>query len=510
MRAFMRRTGAMSNAWFKHGLWGAALVALALIVAAPTARAGPQPGVRRRAMSLFAGFLGRMNANRWDCGLDAVGHVCVDPNGSTTVGGGYWPKGTPDQYVFGSGTQVAGVVNPAAAVGWHGDTTAAFFEDPSGSHENGEQLSLIWQSANPNDLATWPRDAFVPNDPSLYDGALIGHKAASQEDVWARYWDGDPNLNAGRKHPLGVLVDERGLAWNYPSGNEDIQYWIFTITNITASSPAVYAARPDADSLSALGARFQAENNAAFAKLKSAPIPDTGYTITNAYFAFAMDADVSVAAKQNFTTAFLPFNMGIAFKSNWFAPDFLYPSLIFSPPFAPTVGEVGVKYLKSPLKNPSNPALGEIGLVLYSATVNGGAFGDAGDAVQVYRYLSGTLDPSKGDAACNYIYAAAGELPKDYHVCYIATTPNDIRFFESSGPFTLKPGESQTIAVAYIGAAPVNNPALALRSPSYIFPAPGPFPERPDSLATGNEKLTALDSIFGALSFADTAPIDGK
>ena len=72
-------------------------------------------------------------------------------------------------------------------------------------------------------------------------------------------------------------------------------------------------------------ARFQTVNNAAFAKLKSAPIPDTGYTITNAYFAFAMDADVSVAAKQNFTTAFLPFNMGIAFKSNWYAPDFLYP-----------------------------------------------------------------------------------------------------------------------------------------------------------------------------------------
>src|SRR6185295_16985419 len=126
-------------------------------LAAPAARGGPVPGVRRRTFALFSGFLGRMNVNRWDCGLAADGHVCVDPNGSTTVGGGFWPGGTPDQYVFGSGIQIAGVVDPASGFTWSGDTTAAFFEDPSGSHENGEQLSLIWQASNSADLAGWPR-----------------------------------------------------------------------------------------------------------------------------------------------------------------------------------------------------------------------------------------------------------------------------------------------------------------------------------------------------------------
>jgi hypothetical protein len=479
----------MAKARLIHALRGAALLALGLVVAAPAAPAVPKPGARR-ALTLFSGFLGRMNVNQWDCGLDATGHVCVDPNGSTTVGGGYWPQ-LPDQYVFGSGLQVAGVVNPSiAGFEWAGDTTAAFFEDPSGQHENGRPLSAIWQSTDVADFASWPRDAYVPFDNALYNPVLQGAKKASQEDVWTRYWDGDPGFNAGRPHPLGILVNQRGMAWNFPSGNEAIQYWIYTITNITASATQVYAGRPDQDSLTRLGQRFQAANNSSF----NVHIPDTGYTIVNVYVAFAMDADVSVNARQNFTTASLPFNMGIAFKSNWFAPEFVYPSTVFSPPFAPTVGEVGVKYLRSPV----DPGTGqEVGLTLYSGTVNNGAFGDAVDAKQVYRYFSGTLDPSKGDAPCNYPLQP-GQTRVQAHVCYIPTTPDDIRFFQSSGPLTLKPGESQSIVVAYIAAAPVNHPAIAARSAALVFPTGGPFPVQPNTLVNG--VLSPLDTILGALS----------
>src|SRR5437660_10554669 len=156
-----------------------------------------------------------------------------------------------------------------------------------------------------------------------------------------------------------------------------------------------------------------------------------------------MDADVSDQAKQNFTTAFLPFTMGIAFKSNWFAPRFIYPSTIFSPPFAPTVGEVGVKYLKSPLVDPADPSKGEIGLVLYSGTVNGGAFGDAANAAQVYRYMNGDLRASLGDAACNYPMSAT-QKAGDVHVCYIPTTPDDIGFFKPPVPFTLTTETTQS------------------------------------------------------------------
>ena len=102
----------MARVSVRNGLRLGALLALGLALAVQTAQATPRPRARR-VLHLFSGFLGRQNVNRFDCGLNAVGMVCVDPNGSTTVGGGFWPKGTPDQYVFGSGLQVAGILASA-------------------------------------------------------------------------------------------------------------------------------------------------------------------------------------------------------------------------------------------------------------------------------------------------------------------------------------------------------------------------------------------------------------
>src|SRR3954468_12367366 len=480
----------MARVSVRNGLRLSALVALGFALAVQTAQATPRPRARR-VLQLFSGFLGRQNVNHFDCGLNAVGQVCVDPNGSTTVGGGFWPKGLSDQYIFNSGLQLAGIVNPilyskidTVSVGpplvtdttfypWAGDTVGAFFFDPKGTTEHGDRLSLVWNSLDASDNANWPRDAFVPNDTSLYDPILIGLKAASQQDTWARYWDGNPQQNAGRKHPLGVLVDQRAMGWNFPSGNEDIIYYLYTFTNITASTGSVYAGRPDADSLTHLGARFQSLNEAAF----GVTIPDTGYTITSMYAAFAMDADVSAAARENYSTAFLPFSMGTAFKRNWYAPEMVFPTTIFGPPFAQAPGIVGVKYLKSPVV-----AGHEVGLTMFSNTINGGAFDDAQNTTQLWRYLSAKLDPTAGDAPCN-----SGGVPANTHVCFVTQASDDIRFFQSSGPMDLQPGESKTIVVAYIAAAPVNVPAIAARGPALdLRPA---FPAQPAALANNTDTL---------------------
>ena len=493
------------------GLRCATLAAVGLALAVSTAAAGPRPGARR-AVNLFSGVLGRINGNRWDCGLDNFGHICVDPNGSTTVGGGFWPKGTPDQYVFGSGMQVAGIVDPKAIlridtlpgnvidttyIKWAGDTTAAFFEDPSGTHENGDKLSLIWNSTNSSDASNWPVNAFVPNDPSLYDPLLIGRKAASQQDTWQWYWDGNPNLNAGRKHPLGIVIDQRSMVWNFPSGNEDVIYIVFKFTNVSASDRNVYIAEghpaAEADTLAALGARFKTLNEAAFALT----IPIGGYTITKAFAAFDADMDVTDQAKQNYSSAFLPFNMGFAYKGTFFCSSCVFPATIFSPPLAPTIGFVGVKYLKSPLRNPANPALGEVGLTMFSNTINGGQFDDARDATQVYRYLSANLNPAAGDAPCNVL----GGNPNAKHVCFVTQATDDIRFFQSSGPFDLAPGQSQTIVVAYMAAAPVDLPAIKNRSGSFDL-KPG-WPAQSNDLAAGRDTLRTVDRLMGAVSFSN-------
>jgi hypothetical protein len=489
----------MARVSVRNGLRLVAMVALGLALAVTAVEATPRPRARR-VLNLFSGFLGRQNVNRFDCGLNAIGMVCVDPNGSTTVGGGFWPKGTPDQYVFNSGLQLAGIVeasNAPPGFSWAGDTVGAFWFDPKGTTEHGDRLSLVWNSLDGSDNANWPRDAYVPNDTSLYNPVLIGLKAASQQDTWSRYWDGNPQNNAGRKHPLGILVDQRGMGWNFPTGNEDIIYYLYTFTNISASDPAVYAGRPDADSLVRYGTRFQALNEAAFA----VTIPDTGYTINEMYAAFAMDADVSDAARENYSTAFLPFSMGTAFKRNWYAPAMLFPASIFSAPFAAAPGIVGVKYLKSPVVNGQ-----EVGLTMFSNTINGGQFDDAQNTIQLWRYLSAKLDPSAGDAPCN---EPSGLRPDSTHVCYISQSSDDIRFFQSSGPMSLRPGESKTIVVAYIAAAPVATPAIAARGQALDL-KPG-WPAQPWRMGPlGTDTLRSVDRIFGAVSIVGDTNGNGK
>lgn len=479
----------MVKTWFRNGV-GIVSAVMLLATVSTVAEAGPKPGARRKAMNLFAGTLGRINVNRWDCGLDARGFVCADPFGSTTVGGGFWPKGTPDQYVFNSGLQVAGIVDPAAGFAWAGDITGAFFFDPKGTTEHGERLTLIYSSLDAADAAAWPAEAKVPADAGLFSPILFDRDAASQQDTWVRYWDGNPANNAGRSHPLGVMVDQRSMAWNFPTGNEDVIYFLYTFTNVTARNRAPYNVpgrrAVDVDSLEAWGRRFQDLNERAF----SVAIPDAGYTIRDLFAAFSADMDVG-AARENFSTAFLPFDMGVAYKGNFFESIFTFPADVFGPPFTKRPGFVGVKYLKSPLDVTGQ----EVGLTMFSNTINGGQFDDAQTATQLYRYLSASLDPGAGDAPCSI------PDPNAKGVCFVTQVTDDIRFFQSSGPFDLAPGQQATIVVAYIGAPPVDHPAIAAFGLSSRLP-PG-IPAQPDSLAQLTDTLRTVDRIMGAVSCSD-------
>ena len=222
------------------------LLALALAALIPgTADAKPEPGARPRGFRLFARSLGAMTVNRVYLGLSsAKGNIGVDSSNSSTIGGGYWPKGTGNQFVFNSGLQIAGKVNnPGGA--WDGDVTGAFFFDPKGTTEHGEGVEPIYNFQNPADAAAWPDAARVPVElneaDNFYNPVLRGLVSASQGDVWFVTWDGNPTLIAGRPHPLGVAVESRGLGWNYPTGNEDIVYFTFSFYNVTASDPAAYS-----------------------------------------------------------------------------------------------------------------------------------------------------------------------------------------------------------------------------------------------------------------------------
>ncbi|HRZ09997.1 MAG TPA: hypothetical protein P5319_08850, partial [Gemmatimonadales bacterium] len=495
----------MHSPFRKRGVILASLLALALAAALPSsAMAKPEPGAKKstaRGFRLFARPLGAMTINRVYCGLSSDGQVCVDSTNSSTIGGGYWPKGTADQYIFNSGLQLAGVVG-ADGGPWAGDTTGAFFFDPKGTTQHGTQVEPIYNTSNSDDFSNLPLAGYVPfgdEAADLFNPLLTGtaserRKQASQGDVWWMSWDGDPALNAGRKHPLGIVVETRGMGWNFPTGNEDIIYFIYTFYNVTTTNPADYVnIRPEMVSILVDKAQeFQAKNNATF----NVSLPTDGYTIDNLYAAFATDMDVA-SSGTNYSSVNLPFALGYTYVQTFAGEDswLPYDPTIFGAPFMPGAGFAGIKYLKSPT--------GPGAIQLFSNTVNGspfpGAFNDPQNAIQLWRYLSGNISVPAGDQPCNT------GLPSQTRICWINNTQAaDMRFFQSSTGLSLPPGGQGSIVVAYIFAAPVATGGC---------PAPGPTcgggnvkPGDPTLLGVPAAMVggvNMVDSITGYISATD-------
>ena len=488
------------------------------LAAASSAEARPRPGQRsaRSAFQLFSAANSEVLINRVYCGIRAKGEMCTDVTGSPTLGGGSWPRGSGDQYVFNSGLQVTATISPTAVFGgtgssWAGDTVGTWFMDPTGGLNSGEQITEIFSSAATrfsaaDGDANWPSAAYV-KDTTLYNSVLIGRRTVGQQDLWWRYWDGNPNQTAGRGHPAGILAETRILGWNFPSGNEDIAYFITRFFNITADgSTAAGRAMYDGlarygyttaeiDEIAAIGTRFQRLNEAKFAIV----IPDTGYTLDNAFAAIFTDDDEADFEK-NFPTVFLPFNMAATYASDWTGlANWSYPENIFRTPFAVAPGLVGIKFLKTP----TNPLTGlEFGLTIWSATSNGPPFDDAESIQQQYRNHRGTNDPALGDWPCTV------SDPPGRQLCGLPTVPRDARYFASSGPFDMNPGESQVFVTARVFAAGVASavtPWIGAPSPAML---PG-TPPGPGRLTTGQDSVRNIDRAAGWVSYSD-ANADGR
>src|SRR5882672_9045574 len=465
------------------------------------AKPAPRPG-RPRALNLFATSGLLLEANRIACGIDNIGQVCVAFSGSPVGGGGFWPKGTPDQYIFNSGLQLAGLVDPQSFIRidtlpgpvydtvrftWAGDTAGAFFFDPRGDQIAGDPLGQIYNSLDPSDLNNWPAGAMV-RDPKIYNAVLLGQKRISDGDSWVRYWEGNPVNLGGRSHPMGVMIEQRSMSWNFPAGNEDILYFVFTMYNVTARDPAAYAGLDPSirAEVAAVGAQFQDLNETKF----GIAIPNGGYTLRNMYAAFGMDADVAVFS-QNYATAFLPFNIGSEYSGRWLPEvGWRFPNDIFGDPFFAGPGFIGVKYLKSPESSPGV----EVGLTMFSNTTNGSVFPDAVGDHLLYRRLSGYLGAT--DIPCNPFTNPVTARAR--HLCALVQVEADARFYQASGPFDLAPGQSATIVVAYIQAAPVKTPGVT----QGVTLTPG-VPFTGDSIFRDTTKVRLIDRVAGWVTQRD-------
>src|SRR3989454_1648118 len=109
---------------------------------------------RPRASRLFASAGYLFQVNQQVCGVDNIGEICVAFAGSPVGGGGFWPKGTPDQYIFNSGLQLAGIIrnSPFPHPSGSSDTVGAFFFDPRGDQAMGRSEEHTSELQSPCNL----------------------------------------------------------------------------------------------------------------------------------------------------------------------------------------------------------------------------------------------------------------------------------------------------------------------------------------------------------------------
>ena len=454
-----------------------------LLVLVLVAQNKPAPP-HRTALNLFAYTAAVLGANRVLCGVDNVGQVCSPIGDGAIFGGAFWPKGTVDQYIFNSGLQVAALIPAGAGFAWAGDTTGAYFFDARGDQSVGTARAEVFNSLDTNDVANWPPGGII-RDGATFDPRLIGRIAASEQDLWTRYWDGDPSSRNGRSHQMGLLVDQRVLAWNHPTGNQDIVYFVFTLYNVTARTAGAYAnptIPPELQSeIAAVGRVFQDSVEQAL----GVSIPDGGYAFDSMYVQLGMDHDIAVF-RDNYATASVPFGLGIGYTGS-FNPEVgwtLPPDPFGAPPFAAAPGLLGTTFLKAPAP-----------FAMFSNTVGTASFPDPVGVAVLWRRMSGNLLPT--DAQCSFLDPA---VARARHVCFLVPVQNDSRYTMSTGPFSLSPGEAKTLVLAYILAAPLDTAAAYIGGDL----KPG-IPFTGDSIALDSTKIQLIERVAGWRTQSDVS-----
>ncbi|MEN8374256.1 MAG: hypothetical protein ABFS34_02280 [Gemmatimonadota bacterium] len=440
-----------------------------------------------------------LNVNNWLCGLRSDGSICVNTFGSTTGGGGFWPIGTTNQYVFLAGLQFA-ARDPLDPNGF----VAAHCFNVSATNAQCGPLDGIFHSDVSDDLDNWPDTCLLANPQT---GELV--KSLSQLDTCARYWDGNPSFTVPGGHPMGVEIVQHTLTFTL-EGFRDMLFFIFKIKNIS-DTPLFQSANP------------------------ALAVPAGGWTLEDFYLAVGHDADVSGNDLDQNWGSFVPFlddetalNIGTIWLGDFDATDF---EPYAQCGFCSVPGFVGTTFLRSPHNNTGDTivvqtvttnvadttfiivppieqetlaelrelaAFGdvaaqdslrihEIGQSFGSNTTRGGVFPDPTDAAQSWRYYSGNLNASE---LSQIVGAPAGFGFVDQ------PAPADTRYFHATGPFDLAPGDSVEVVVGLVGGAPVLNvPGF---TPGTLVPhgLPGDTSRIIEKIMGRGVETTAYPSLF--------------
>ena len=170
----------------------------------------------------------QLNANNWEIWIDNRGRHTVPLPGNQP--GGFWPKGSGRNYLFGGGIWV-GILNhtskPDTQVTWGYNPNSGQAEFCPTTPDGDETKYLdpgarVYLSTKPNDVLAWPeKDSSGSN------------KILSLQDSWTKFSDVNPIYMLAGDLPIGVEVKRVTYAWPYP-GYSDIVYFLFWVKNVTS------------------------------------------------------------------------------------------------------------------------------------------------------------------------------------------------------------------------------------------------------------------------------------
>ncbi len=323
-----------------------------------------------------------------------------------TDSGTYWPSGYPQEtYIFGAGLWVGaikismGAPDTLVTCGYNPSSAGhEFSPSPDVDHEN-DPDQIVYVSTEDNDGYGWPLKTTEGAD-----------SVVSIQDSWAVYNDMDPaNHFVAENRPLNIKVEQTGYVWVGPL-KEDIVFLIFRVFNVGTD------------------------------------------TLREVYMGACADCDVGDERTGNDLLGFDParklaYQFQIDDETGWSH----FPGII------------GFRFLESPLATDTayiGQPDGSIDTIMPGEELGMTSFKsftidvDPSNKIERYLVLAGynykEYDPNNPSASYqpwptwDETSTGSGTYEED------PSAAGDKRFLQSSGPFTLLPGDSAQIIYAVI------------------------------------------------------------
>jgi hypothetical protein len=391
-------------------------------------------------------------------------------------GTGFFPANTPNNYVFGTGLWFGakydadsdGDLDKVYVQGYNPRAGDSEFREGNNNQDPDDPLTRVFDSTEQDDLADWP-DPFrtIEGEPFV----------RSDQDLVTTYTTRN-KLPVFGSFQMPIQVNQRSMAFKTGLAAQAI-FIILDVENF--GEDVLENAWIGYDNDMDVGTNFQ-DDLTSFIVNRITPEEDT----IRVNMAYAWDSDFE---EENYTGD--PGFVGIAYLRSPGNPfdgiDNDGDGLIDESPFDGVDNDI----------DPDSPGYGEIddpfevdelGLVNYSKHCN------ATPGCEVN-------DPQTDEEGYDLISCIGENNPDSSSsiVCLESTTPSDIRFMMSSGPFDWLPGQTQQVVLAMVFANSRGD-----RSLSFIGDPPRPDPNDDDLI----ELLEVKDVIQGVfdLNFLQAGP----